>query len=120
MNQVAAVLRFYFDEDTRSRALVRGLRVRGVDVLTVDEADLAGEPDEAQLAFASQEARVLYTFNAGDFHKLHGEFMTLGRDHAGIVVVVQQRYSVGEQIRRLARLSLSRSADEMRNMLVFL
>jgi hypothetical protein len=99
---------------------VRGLRVRGVDVLTVDEAGLAGEPDEAQLAFASQEARVLYTFNAGDFCNLHAEFMTQGRDHAGIVVVVRQRYSVGEQIRRLARLSLSRSMEEMRNTLLFL
>ncbi len=81
--------------------LIVGLRARNVDVLTVLEANLLGRDDETQLAFAAQEQRVLYTFNVGDFCRMHSEYLQSGRSHAGIIVVPRQRYGVGEQLRRL-------------------
>ena len=46
--------------------------------------------------------------------------MRAGESHAGIVLAVQQRYSVGEQMRRLLRLISSLTAEEMRSRIEFL
>jgi hypothetical protein len=43
-----------------------------------------------------------------------------GRFHAGIVVAQQQRYSTGEELRRLMRLIGRRTQEEMRNRIEFL
>jgi hypothetical protein len=51
---------------------------------------------------------------------LHGEYMTAGREHAGILFGDQQRFSVGEQMRRLLRILVLRSAEEMQNNYEFL
>jgi hypothetical protein len=39
----------YYTDEHIARAVVRGLRQRGVDVLTVVEAGLLGDSDEAHL-----------------------------------------------------------------------
>jgi predicted nuclease of predicted toxin-antitoxin system len=75
---------FYTDEHV-SRAVIRGLRQRGVDVLTVPDAGMMGATDEEHLAFASQNDRVLFTQDA-DFLRLAAE----GTEHAGIVYARQQ------------------------------
>ncbi len=113
-------IRWYLDEDTMARALVRGLRARGIDVMTPLEADLMGRPDEDQLLYATAQQRVLYTFNVGDFCRLHREYLASGRSHSGIVVVSRQRYSIGELIRGLATLTGSRFLEDMVDSLVFL
>lgn len=51
---------------------------------------------------------------------LHGEYVSAGRAHAGIVFGDQQCFSVGEQMRRLLRIMSLRSAEEMRNGYEFL
>jgi hypothetical protein len=112
--------RLYVDEDAMHRGLIAGLRARGVDVLTVYEAGLLGQDDETQLTFAASQQRVLYTFNVGDFCRLHGEFLQDGREHAGIIVVPRQQYSVGEQIRRLLAVLTAFPGAAMRNRLEFL
>ena len=66
-------LRILVDEDSQSRRLVALLREAGHDVLTVNEAGLAGATDEAVLARATEESRVTLTANVGDFRGLHGE-----------------------------------------------
>jgi uncharacterized protein DUF5615 len=55
-------IRLYIDEDAMSRALVRGLRSRGIDVTTVNEEEMAGQGDTTQLEYALQKERVFYTF----------------------------------------------------------
>jgi Domain of unknown function (DUF5615) len=113
-------IRLYVDEDAMARALVRGLRARGVDVITVLDAGMSEQDDLAQLEHATRHVRVLYTFNVGHFCHLHAQYMAQGKPHAGIIVVFRQRYSVGEQIRRLLQLINMKSAEEMRNSLQFL
>ena len=78
--------------------LVAALRSRGVPVLTVLDAGLTEKTDEEQLAFATERGCVLYTFNVSDFHRLHTKFASVEREHAGIILAPQQRYSVGEQL----------------------
>ena len=113
-------IRLYVDEDAMARALVNGLRAREVDITTVFEEGMLGRNDVDQLEYAAQQGRVIYTFNVGHFCQLHKEYITQGRDHAGIIVVYRQRYSIGEQIRRLLNLISTKSAEEMRNNLLFL
>lgn len=102
-----------------SRALLRGLRARGLDVTTVLDEGTVGDSDRAQLEYAWQTKRVLYSFNVSDFCR-HKEYLREGKPHAGIVVVYRQRYSVGEQLRLLLRLADMTSAKDMINTLLFL
>ena len=113
-------VRLYCDEDSMRHALVSGLRKRGVDILTPLEAGTTKESDERQLAYAAAQGRAIYSFNVGDFCRLHSEWSARQQPHAGIVLVQQEQFSVGEQIRRLARLVSSLSAEEMQNRLEFL
>ncbi len=112
--------KLYIDEDAMSHALVQGLRARGVDVATVFEAELTGEDDEPQLVFATEQERVLYSYNVEYFCKLHSTFLQQGRQHAGIIVVHRLKLSIGQQIRGLLKLANSRNAEEMKNTLEFL
>ena len=113
-------IRLYFDEDIMEKALVLALRSRDVDVLTVGEAGRVGESDETQLIWATEQERVLYSSNIGDFCQLHTAFIAEARTHAGILLVSQQRYSVGEKLRGILRLISAKSAEEMVNQLDFL
>ena len=84
--------------------LVRGLRSRGVDVVTAADAVMIRRKDEEHLAFATLQNRALYSFNIRDFHEIHGRWIAAGRNHAGIILAHQKRYTTGDQIRRLLRL----------------
>jgi hypothetical protein len=106
-------IRLFLDEDAMAHALVNGLRARGIDVLTVGGVARKRLEDAEQLEFATSQGRVLYTFNTSDFYQLHTEWLTQGKAHSGIAFAAQQRYAIGEQIRRLLRLMRARSAEEM-------
>ena len=113
-------VRLYFDEDTFRHALVHALQQRGIDVLTPLEVDMGAKTDKEQLEYAAHEDRTLYTFNTGDFCRLHDDLLQRHKHHAGIVVAQQQTYSVGEQMRRLLKLTATLSAEEMHDRLEFL
>ena len=113
-------LRLYFDEDSMQRSLVRALRARGVDVITALDAEMIEREDAEHLDYATERGRVLCSFNAGDFYRLHTDYATQGKLHAGIILMRQQHYSVGEQMRRILKLMASKSADEMSNWVEFL
>lgn len=100
--------------------LVAALRSRGVTVITALDAGLAQKPDQEQLAFATQRGCVLYTFNVSDFYRLHTQWVRAGREHAGMILAPQQRFSVGEQLRRILRLRATTTAARMRNQVEFL
>ena len=112
--------RLFLDEDSMHHGLTTGLRSRAVDVVTVLDANLRGASDETQLTYAADHGRVLYSCNVRDFCRLHDAWIANGREHAGIVVMARQRYSVGEQLKRLLRLLGSKSAEQMRGQLEFL
>jgi beta-phosphoglucomutase-like phosphatase (HAD superfamily) len=114
------VIRLYLDEDSMARAVLRGLRAAGFDVLTTTEAGMRGRPDPDQLAFGASRRRVIYTANIGDYSRLHAESWVEWFEHAGIVVLTEQRLSPGEQIRRLVRLSAEVGDDGMVHRIEFL
>ena len=77
------------DEDSMRRALVRALRARGVDVTTALDEGLIERDDAEHLDHATALGRVLYTFNVADFHRLHRDYLTQGKNHAGIILAPQ-------------------------------
>lgn len=113
-------LRLYFDEDSLDQALIRGLAARGVDVESALSAGMLRRTDREQLAYATEQARALCTFNVGDFCRLHRELLAAGSEHAGVIVTQQHRFTIGEHLRRLLRLVATVSPREMRNRLEFL
>ena len=115
-----SVIRLYLDEDAAQHGLLAALRLRGVDVTSAQEVGLISAPDQSQLEWTQQAGRVLYTFNVGDFRDLHREFLNAGKDHPGIILAPQQRYTIGGQMRCLLRLIAARSAEDMRNRIEFL
>jgi hypothetical protein len=110
----------YVDEDAMDTDLVAALRYRGVAVTTPIELELTGTPDEVQLRTAAEHGLVFYTFNVSDFYSLHTKCLEQGQPHAGMILCRQQRFSVGEQLRRILHIRASRSAEDMRGRVEFL
>lgn len=112
-------IRLYLDEDTMDRDLLAALRLRNVDVLSTGEAQMLSRSDEEQLKWALENQRVIYSFNIRDFYKIHTKWIEERRDHSGIVLGFQN-YSIGEQMRRILRITARKSAEEMKNQVEFL
>ena len=115
-----SAVRLYVDEDASERAVVRGLRARGIDALTTADAGHLGTTDSEQLAYAAAENRTLYTFNVADFARLHRDYIERGLRHPGILVLPDQQCSVSEKIRRVARFARSVTAEDMVCRMVYL
>lgn len=113
-------VRLYLDEDSMDKSLVRALQARGIDVTTALEENMIEQADEAHLGYATTQGRALFSFNVGDFYGLHTAWLEQNKSHTGIVLCLQQRYSVGEQMRRLLKLVSQVSAEEMKNRVEFL
>jgi hypothetical protein len=113
-------MKLHLDEDADSHALLNALRHRGLDVSSSRELGLLQCADEGQLTWAVEQGRAIYTYNASDFCRLHSEFIRHGRRHAGIIIGDQQVLSIGEQVRRLLRISEARTAADMGDKLEFL
>ena len=106
-------VRFYTDEHV-AKAVMHGLRQRGVDVLTVGDASMLGATDEEHLAWARSESRVLFTQDP-DFLRLHGA----GVQHAGIVYAPHGT-SIGDIIRGLILIHQVLEPEEMKDHVEYL
>jgi hypothetical protein len=115
-----SAIRIHLDEDADAHALLSALRQRGLPVTSSRERGLAGHSDEEQLEWSTQQGCVIYTYNACDFCRLHAAFLQQGRHHSGIIIGDQQAVSIGEEMRRLLRISDARTAPEMEDRLEFL
>jgi hypothetical protein len=113
-------IRHYLDEDAMDQVLLKALRARGIDVRTAFEDGMVGRTDSDQLRWATSQGRVLYSFNVGDFFRLHTALLTQGEVHAGLILVPQQRYSLGDQIRGVLRLIAAVPAEDIENRVEFL
>lgn len=113
-------VKLFVDEDACEQAVVSALRRHGIDVVTVFDAGRQSLGDEDQVRFATSLGRALYSLNARHFARIHREFLSCGEEHAGIVLIPRQRYSVGEKIRRLQNLLDNTDAEAMRSSLHFL
>ena len=106
-------IKFYMDEHV-AKAIVRGLRQRGVDVLTLADANMLGASDEEHVELAQREGRVIFTQDQ-DYLRLH----SAGVSHAGIAYLTHEK-SIGEIIRGLMLIYEISDADEMEGRVEYL
>lgn len=100
------MLKAYADEHVMS-AIVRALRQRNVDVVTVQELQGEGTDDADVLAEAIRQSRIVLT-NDTDFLVLASQHAARTEPFAPIFFWPQQNRRVGEIVRRIVR-EVSRS-----------
>ena len=108
----------YADEHVHS-AIVAGLRLRGMDVVTVQERGQMEADDEDLLAQAHTEGRLMIT-NDTDFLRIHAQWITTGRVHSGIVYWHQNALPIGEAIRRLIKYATDTAPEAAKDSLKYL
>ncbi|MDA8078792.1 MAG: DUF5615 family PIN-like protein [Nitrospiraceae bacterium] len=106
------MVKLYLDEDVHKKVAL-ALRLRGYDVVSAHEVQQFSLSDRQQLEFAITENRAIFTFNAGDFSRLHDECVKTGKIHHGIVV--SKQIPLSDTIRRLAQFLFAHSSESIRN-----
>lgn len=106
-------LTFYLDESVNI-AVGEGLKRRGVIVISARDANNLGHSDKEQLDYAARKNFVVVTHD-DDFLKMAMKFK-----HKGIIYVHQQKYNVGDLIRRLKLLWDIAEQKDMLNHVEFL
>lgn len=96
-----------------TRKLRPPLRLKGYDVISAHEVQKQSLSDRQQLAYAVSEGRAIFTFNAGDFDRLHKEQLGQGSKHYGILL--SKQLPISETVKRLAKFLFSQSAEEITN-----
>lgn len=109
MINLQTVIRFHLDENVSS-AIARALQRRGVDVTTTPEQNLIGSSDEAQLAFARSEQRILVTHDTDFFTLIERE-----QSHPGIAYCDKERRSLGSIVRALLLIWEIMAPEDMEN-----
>ena len=110
---MAEIIRWYTDEHI-SLAVAQGLRRRGVDVETTQEAGLLHASDEFQLAYATSRGRAVLTQD-DDFLVL----AAASSAHAGIVYAPQGT-SIGQLVRGLMLITEIYTAEDLMGRVEFL
>ena len=104
--------RLYLDEDVHKK-IALALRVKGYDVTSAHEVNNRGIPDYAQLEYAISEQRAIFSFNIGDFQRLHKQYAESGKEHFGILLSKQIPF--GETLNRLTRFLFAYSVGNLKN-----
>ena len=107
----------FLDEDVQP-LLAEILRQRGYDVVHVLEVGRGGESDPEQLAYAVSQGRTMLTHNIRDYLLLDRKYQGQGREHHGIIV--SDQVPLRELLRRTLRCLSRRTADKVRNQVIWL
>jgi hypothetical protein len=102
---------FYFDHNV-DLAIVAGLRLRGVDVLTAREDGRDTLDDERLLERATALGRVLVS-NDKDFSAITARWRRQGRHFAGLVRAKQEGVSIGVMIHDLEIIAKVMEPEDM-------
>jgi len=106
-------LPLYMDENVHG-AITTGLRLRGIDVLTVQEDNRSGLPDPEILERATQLGRLVFTQDR-DFLIEANRRQSQGIDFGGIVYAHQLLTQIGDCVRDLEIIAQLGELDEFVN-----
>jgi predicted nuclease of predicted toxin-antitoxin system len=82
-------MRLLLDAHVSGRRIGKALEKDGHDVRAIDqERALDGMTDEDLLALATEEGRVLVTFNVADFPSIARDWAAANKAHASLAIVV--------------------------------
>jgi hypothetical protein len=111
-------LSFYFDQHAPA-AIARGLRLRGIDVLTAYDDRTNQWPDEQLLLRATELCRILFSQDE-DLLALAHKFQSENKFFSGLIYAHQMRISIGRSIADLELIANALSLEEMANHVEFL
>jgi hypothetical protein len=81
-------VRLFLDAHVSGRRIATALREQH-DVRAADEErELDGWDDEGLLALATEQGRIMVTFNVKDFARITTEWAAAGKSHAGCLLIV--------------------------------
>jgi predicted nuclease of predicted toxin-antitoxin system len=109
---------FYFDHNV-DRAVVHGLRLRGVDVLTAFEDGTHKARDVALIDRALALGRVLFSTDV-DFLVEARRRQREGQPFAGVVFARQSQVGIGAQIEDLELIAKAANLDDLANGVLYL
>ncbi len=101
------------DEHIR-RAITNGLKLRGIDVITVQEDGRTGTPDPILLDRATKLNRVVFTQD-DDFLVLANRRQQEGINFSGVIYAHQQSVTVGECVRDLEIIAKASEPENLGN-----
>jgi predicted nuclease of predicted toxin-antitoxin system len=106
------VIKLYLDEDVHLKVATI-LRQKGYDVISAHEVKNWSIQDFQQLEYAISQSRAIFTFNRGDFMKLHNEYIRSGQNHYGIIL--SKQIPLSDTIMRLNRFLEKYTSEEIEN-----
>ncbi|MDJ1174089.1 DUF5615 family PIN-like protein [Roseofilum capinflatum] len=108
----------YMDEHVR-RAITNGLKLRGIDVLTVQEDGRTGTPDSILLYRSTELNRVIFTQD-DDFLVIANSRQQEGGKFSGVIYGHQQYLTVGECVRDLEIIAKASEPEDLVNQVQYL
>ncbi len=110
------MIKLYLDEDVHKK-IAPALRLKGYDVMSTHEVHQQSLSDYQQLEYAISQKRAIFSFNTGDFSRIHKEYMKNEKNHFGILL--SKQIPLGESIKRLIKFLFAHSAEEIKNNIVW-
>ena len=106
------MIKLYLDEDVHKK-IALALRLKGYDVVSAHEVGNWGLSDSEQLEYAVKNGRPIFTFNSGDFSRIHTEYIDNRIHHHGILTAKQIPFS--ELLRRLTDFLYNKKREEIKD-----
>ena len=110
-------MKLYLDEHVQP-LLAHILTSRGIDCLTTQAAGNLSHSDDDQLVFATNQERVIVTFDRKYFRSLAQQWATENRTHAGIIL--SKPCALSELLRQLLHLIARHHTDNLANQVLWL
>jgi Domain of unknown function (DUF5615) len=105
-------VRLFLDAHVSARRIATALRAQH-DVRAADEErEFDGWEDERLLALATEEGRIMVTFNVKDFARITTEWAAAGNSHAGCLLIVGIDHAEFGLILRVIDHALSTRAEQ--------
>jgi predicted nuclease of predicted toxin-antitoxin system len=105
-------VRLFLDAHVSARRIATALRAQH-DVRAADEErELDGWDDERLLALATEEGRIMVTFNVADFARIATEWPAGSKSHAGCLLIVGIDHREFGLILRVINHALSTRPDQ--------
>jgi predicted nuclease of predicted toxin-antitoxin system len=112
------VIGFYLDENVEGQ-ITRGLRARGVDVLTAEEDGYDAMPDPQVLDRAGGLGRVAFSRDQ-DFLREAARRQQTGERFVGVVYAHKTQVRIGQCVAELELLAQAGAPDDFANRVYFL
>lgn len=111
------MLAYYFDHDVHGD-IVRGLRRRGIDLMTAYEDGRHRADDEKILARSSELQRVLVTHD-DDLLRIAKQWQSAASHFAGLIFVYQYALNIGLAVQFLHTLAEATSPTQVSNAVIY-